>query len=83
MFNVKFSLFIGIYTSALSCIVRRPDEVCASHTKRVGDNKTILPLKKFAEVLLTGLFLKYSLQPLDRQCRKAAHWKRMDQRGNK
>ena len=29
--------------------------VRASHTKRVGDNKTILQLKTFTEVLLTGL----------------------------
>ena len=54
MFNVKFSSFLGIYTGTLSCIVKLPDEVCASHTKRVGDNKTILQLKMFAEVLLTG-----------------------------
>ena len=39
MFNVKFSSFLGIYTGTLSCIVKPPDEVCASHTKRVGDNK--------------------------------------------
>ena len=53
-----------LYTGTLYCIVKLPNEVCASHTKRVGDNKTILQLKKFAEVLLTGLsflkiFLKY------------------------
>ena len=37
--------------------------MCASHTRRVGDNKTILQLKKFAEVLLTGLsFLKIYLK---------------------
>ena len=41
-----------------SCIVKLPDEVCAGHTKRVGGNKTILQLKKFAEVLLTGLSFK-------------------------
>ena len=57
MFNVKFSSFLGMYTGTLSCIAKHPqaDEVCASHTKRVGENKTILQLKKFAEVLLTGL----------------------------
>ena len=32
-----------------------PDEVYARHTKRVVENKTILQLKKFAEVLLTDL----------------------------
>ena len=56
MFNVKFSSFLGIYTGTLSCIVELPDDVCASHTKDVGDNKTILQLKRFTEVLLTGLF---------------------------
>ena len=39
----------------IGCIVKLPDKVCASHTKRVGDNKTILQLKTFTEVLLTGL----------------------------
>ena len=58
MFNVKFSSFLGIYTGTLSCIVKLPDEVCASHTKRVGDNKTILQLKNFAEALFTGLSFK-------------------------
>ena len=62
MFNVKFSSFLGIYTGTLSCIVKPPDEVCASHTKRVGDNKTILQLKNFAEALFTGLSLKTSLK---------------------
>ena len=28
-----------MYTDTLSCIVKLPDEVCASHTKRVGENK--------------------------------------------
>ena len=36
-------------------IVKLPDEVCVSHTKRVGENKKVLQLKQFAEVLLTGL----------------------------
>ena len=58
MFNVKFSSCLGIYTGTLSCIVKPPDEVCASHTKRVGDNKTILQLKNFAEALFTGLSFK-------------------------
>ena len=55
MFNVKFTSFLGIYTGTLSCIAKLPDDVCASHTKDVGDNKTILQLKRFTEVLLTGL----------------------------
>lgn len=41
-----------MYTDTLSCIVKLPDEVCASHMKRVGENKK---LKNFAEVLLTGI----------------------------
>ena len=28
---------LGIYTGALCCIVKLPDEVCVSHTKRVGE----------------------------------------------
>ena len=46
MFNVKFSSFLGIYTGSLSCTVKLPNEVCASHTKRVGDDKTILQFKE-------------------------------------
>ena len=34
-------MFLGIYTGTLSCIVKLPDEVCASHTKRVGENTRI------------------------------------------
>ena len=44
----------------LSCIVKLPDDVCVSHTKRVGENKTVLQLKQFAEVLLAGLTFKFS-----------------------
>ena len=39
-------MFLGIYTGTLSCIVKLPDEVCASHTKREGENKSFLQLKK-------------------------------------
>ena len=39
--SVRFYLGIYIYTGTLSYIVKLPDEVCASHTKRVGDNKKI------------------------------------------
>ena len=42
----------------LCCIVKLADEVCVSHTKRVGENKTVLQLKQFAEVLITGVTLK-------------------------
>ena len=55
MCYVEFSSFLVIYTGSLSRIVKLPDEVCAGHTKRVGDNKTILQLKKLVEALLTGL----------------------------
>ena len=27
-------LYLGIYTGILDCIVKLPEEVCASHTKR-------------------------------------------------
>ena len=37
--NVKFSIPLGINTGMLYCIVKLPDEVCVSHTKRVGGNK--------------------------------------------
>ena len=46
VFNVKFSSFLSIFTGNFSCIVKLPREVCASHTKRVGYNKTILQLNK-------------------------------------
>lgn len=69
MFNVKFSLFLGIYPGTLSCIVKLPDEVGISHTKCVGDKyKTILQLEKLSAAhcmvypfknILT-IFLKYS-----------------------
>ena len=39
-------------------IVQLPDKVCVSHMKPVGENKTVLQLKQFAEVLLTGLTFK-------------------------
>ena len=40
--NVKFMLvfYVGIYTGYLRCIVKLPDEVYVSHTKRVGENKS-------------------------------------------
>ena len=41
MFNVKFSLCLGIYPGTLSCIVKLPDEVGISHTKCVGDKINI------------------------------------------
>ena len=55
--NVNFNIPLGINTGMLCYIVKLPDEVCVSHTKRVGENKTVLQLKQFAEVLLTGLTL--------------------------
>ena len=38
-------LYLGIYTGILDCVVKLPEEVCVSHTKRVGDNKKVLQLK--------------------------------------
>ena len=40
--NVRFILvsYVGIYTGHLCCIVKLPDEVCVSQTKRVGENKS-------------------------------------------
>ena len=42
--NVKFNVPLGINTGMLGCIVKLPDEVCVSHTKRVGENKAVLQL---------------------------------------
>ena len=70
--NVIFYIPLGINTGMLCCIVKLPDEVCVSHTKRVGENKTVLQLKQFAEVLLTGFtFLKFFLKNSDACC---CHW---------
>ena len=59
MFNVKFSLFLGIYTGPLSCIVKLPDELYASQTKRVGDvlrsaAHLVYPFKNILYNHLTG-----------------------------
>ena len=45
--NVKFILvfYVGIYTGHSCCIVKLPDEVCVSHTKRVGENKSFYNCK--------------------------------------
>ena len=42
--NVKFNVPLGINTGMLGCIVKLPDEVCVSHTKRIGENKAVLQL---------------------------------------
>ena len=44
LLNVKFNVTLGINTGMLRCIVKLPDEVCVSHTKRVGENKAVLQL---------------------------------------
>ena len=63
-FYVKLSFFLGIYTGTLSCTVKLPDEVCASHTKRVGNNKKIYNSRSSQSAahwfILLNLFLKYS-----------------------
>ena len=38
-------MFLGIYTGTLSCIVKLPNEVCASHTKSLGENKSFYNLR--------------------------------------
>ena len=44
---------LGIYTGASCCIVKLPDEVCVSHTKRVGEIKKLYTTVR--RVLLTSL----------------------------
>ena len=69
VFNVKFSLFLGIYPGTLSCIVKLPDEVGVSHTKCIEDTETILQLEKLSaahwfillKTFLKDNFLKYSV----------------------
>ena len=39
----------------LCCTAKLPDEACISHVQCIGENKLVLQLKHFAEVLLTGL----------------------------
>ena len=39
--NVKSKHELGIYTGTLCCIFKLPDEVCVSHTKRVGEIKKL------------------------------------------
>ena len=45
--NVKFILvfYVRTYTGHLCCIVKLPDEVCVSHTKRIGENKSFYNCK--------------------------------------
>ena len=54
----SYTQFLGYKYRHALCIVKLPDEVCVRHTKPVGDSKTVLQLKQFAEVLLTGLTFK-------------------------
>ena len=44
--RIKLNHNIYIYTGTLSYILKLPDEVCASHTKRVGDNKKNYNLRR-------------------------------------
>ena len=45
--NINFILVfkVCIYTGHLCCIVKLPDEVCVSHTKCVGENKSFYNCK--------------------------------------
>jgi len=40
VFFAKCRLCLGIYTGILGCIVKLPEEVRASHTKRVGEKNS-------------------------------------------
>ena len=51
----KFKSFC-INKGMLCCIVKLPAEVCVTHIKHI-ENKTVLQLKQFTEVLLIGLTL--------------------------
>ena len=46
----------------LCCTVKLSDEVCVSNIKRLGENETVLHVKQFAEVLVTGLTFKKSFK---------------------
>ena len=51
---VKCSPYLGIYAGILSCIiVILCDEASAHLTKCIGENRTVLQPKKFADILLT------------------------------
>ena len=43
------TLIVGMYTGILDCIVKLSEEVCASHTKEVGENKKVLQFKYFTD----------------------------------
>ena len=66
---LKFFLTSGlsVYTDILSFIVKLPDEVCVSDTKRVGDlNKTVFTAQEFRKnaahcFIPLKIFLKYSV----------------------
>ena len=57
VFSVKFS-FLGIYTGTLTCIVKLLDEVCACHSKRVGDNKGGFPLLRNLRVYMREIYIR-------------------------
>ena len=53
------------YTDILSSIVKLPDEMCVSHRKRVGDNKTVFKTQEVRKnaahwFIPLKIFLKYS-----------------------
>ena len=63
--NKKLKKYPDTRGRGLSYIIKLPDEVCASHTKRVGDNKknfTSQEARKSAAhcFILLKIFLKYS-----------------------
>ena len=64
--NVKFILvfYVGTYTGHSCCIVKLPDEVCVSHTKRVGENKSFYNCKSSqtcCSLVLSKKFMNVSI----------------------
>ena len=52
-----FPTQVSHYTDILSGFVKLLDEVCFSHTKQIGDNKTVCTTQEVRKMLLIGLSL--------------------------
>ena len=57
--NLKFNKPLGINTGMLCCIVKVPDEVCVSHTKRVGEIKKLCNYSSQKCCSLVKFFIKF------------------------